>query len=177
MNKPFLYGLTAAVALFVFYLVVLSLANSPRHAIEQLQWRWYLIFPLVILIGVQAGLYKHIRDSISSEQFSAAGGSMAASGGISGGAMVACCVHHVADIFPLLGLTAAAAFLSQYQGTFMMLGIVSGVIGVLYMLEAMKKNNISFGPAEFVAGLDLTALRKGAMVAGVIFMGFMFFSS
>lgn len=175
MNKHVLYGLTATVAMFVFYFGVLSLANSPRHALEQLALFWYLILPLVILIGIQVGLYTHIKCSISEKDFSAAKGGVAASGGMSGGAMVACCVHHVADIFPLLGLTAAAVFLSQYQGAFMVLGIASGVIGVLYMLEAMKKNNVAFGPAAFLAGLGLTVLRKGAIIAGVIVVVLVFF--
>ncbi|MBI4210292.1 MAG: hypothetical protein HY544_02175 [Candidatus Diapherotrites archaeon] len=163
--------------MFVFYFGVLSLANSPRHALEQLQWYWYMIFPLMILIGAQVGLYKHITDSISAENFSAAKGSVAASGGISSGAMVACCVHHIADIFPLLGLTVAAAFFSQYQSAFMVLGIASGVVGVLYMLEAMKKNNAAFGPARPLIGLDFIMLRKTAMIIGVIVVGFAFLSS
>ncbi len=175
MSKPVLYGLTASAVMFVFYFGVLSLANSPRHALEQLGLFWYLILPLVVLIGIQAGLYTHIKCSISEKNFSTAKGGMAASGGISGGAMVACCVHHVADIFPFLGLTAAAVFLSQYQGAFMVLGIVSGVIGVLYMLEAMKKNNIAFGSAAFLEDLDLAVLKKGAIIIGIVVVGTVFF--
>ena len=48
---------------------------------------------------------------------------MGTSGGTSVTAMVACCLHHVTDVLPILGLSAAATFLTRYQRPFMLIGL------------------------------------------------------
>jgi hypothetical protein len=53
--------------------------------------------------------------------------------------MVACCAHHVADVLPILGLTAAAAFLAQYRLAFMLIGLGTTMIGIAFMLTIIVK--------------------------------------
>jgi hypothetical protein len=53
-----------------------------------------------------------------------------AGGGTSTAAMVACCAHHVTDVLPLLGLSAAAAFLAEYRIPFMVVGLATNLIGI-----------------------------------------------
>jgi hypothetical protein len=53
-----------------------------------------------------------------------------ASGGTSTAAMVACCAHHVTDVLPLLGLSAAATFLAEYRIPFMLVGLATNLIGI-----------------------------------------------
>jgi hypothetical protein len=48
--------------------------------------------------------------------------------------MVACCAHHVADVLPLVGLTAAATFLANWKIPFMILGLLTNGVGILVML-------------------------------------------
>jgi hypothetical protein len=48
--------------------------------------------------------------------------------------MVACCAHHVTDVLPILGLTAAAAFLAEYQTLFMWVGLGTTLTGIAVML-------------------------------------------
>jgi hypothetical protein len=48
--------------------------------------------------------------------------------------MVACCAHHVTDVLPILGLTAAAAFLAEYRQAFMLLGLGTTILGIIFML-------------------------------------------
>src|SRR5690606_3700731 len=57
-----------------------------------------------------------------------------AGGGMSTVAMVACCAHHVTDVLPLLGLTAAAAFLAEYRTVFMLVGLSTTLLGIIVML-------------------------------------------
>jgi hypothetical protein len=57
-----------------------------------------------------------------------------AGGGTSTVAMVACCAHHVTDVLPLLGLSAAAAFLAEYRIPFMLVGLVTNLIGIGVMV-------------------------------------------
>ena len=59
---------------------------------------------------------------------------MGAGGTTSTVAMVACCVHHVTDVLPILGLTAAATFLAKYQTAFMWVGLGTTLIGIVVML-------------------------------------------
>lgn len=49
-------------------------------------------------------------------------------------AMVACCAHHVADVLPILGLTAPATFLAEYRLAFMLVGLGTTVVGIGVML-------------------------------------------
>ncbi|MFQ5614859.1 MAG: hypothetical protein ACE5GO_00085 [Anaerolineales bacterium] len=49
-------------------------------------------------------------------------------------AMVACCAHHVTDVLPILGLSAAATFLAEYQTLFMLVGLGTTLVGIAVML-------------------------------------------
>jgi hypothetical protein len=49
-------------------------------------------------------------------------------------AMIACCLHHVAELAPVVGLTGAALFLNEYKRDLMTLGLVMMVLGILWML-------------------------------------------
>lgn len=60
-----------------------------------------------------------------------------ASGTTSTLAMVACCAHHVADVLPILGLTAAATFLANYQTAFMLVGLGTTLVGITVMLSIL----------------------------------------
>jgi hypothetical protein len=54
-------------------------------------------------------------------------------------AMVACCAHHVTDVLPILGLTAAAAFLVDYQTLFMWIGLGTTLTGIAVMLVILTR--------------------------------------
>ena len=43
--------------------------------------------------------------------------------------MLACCAHHLVDLLPLVGLSAAAVFLNVYKTPLFLLGITMNVIG------------------------------------------------
>jgi hypothetical protein len=75
---------------------------------------------------------------------------MGASGSASATAMVACCIHHVTDVLPILGLSAAASFLTRYQRPFMLIGLVMNIIGIIVMLVVLCRERQK---------LLLTALR------------------
>jgi hypothetical protein len=68
-----------------------------------------------------------------------AAASTVAGGGMSTAAMVACCAHHVADVLPVLGLSAAAAFLARWKLPFLGIGLSTNVVGILLMLRALRQ--------------------------------------
>ncbi|MHC4321640.1 MAG: hypothetical protein ACYST3_05130, partial [Planctomycetota bacterium] len=60
IKKPVLWGIAAGLSLLTVYSLILTLANSFSHLIEQLREMWYWITILVIGFGIQAGLYSYI---------------------------------------------------------------------------------------------------------------------
>lgn len=64
---------------------------------------------------------------------------MGAGGTTSTIAMVACCAHHVTDVLPIIGLTAAASFLAKYRLAFMKFGLSTTVVGIVVMLFILFK--------------------------------------
>lgn len=123
-------GVAAGISLLLFYFIVSSLLGGFAFAIENFQQLWYWMLPLIVGFGVQIGLFSYVK----SELHRKASASAAASTGISTGAMVACCAHHLADIAPFLGIAAAGVFLTKYQSAFLLLGVVSNILGITYML-------------------------------------------
>ncbi len=141
--KRILLPLGAALVGMLFlsglYFGIMSWAEGFKAA-RDLFWtdRW-IVIPLVIGFGVQAALYTILKFRLfvpvkASRPSSALIG---ASGTTSGVAMVACCVHHITDVLPILGLTAAATFLGQYRLTFMWVGLGMTTLGILVMLYTL----------------------------------------
>jgi hypothetical protein len=79
--------------------------------------------------GVQMGLYTYLKTVIHAAA-RGTGALAGAGGGTSTAAMVACCAHHVTDVLPLLGLSAAATFLAEYRIPFMVVGLITNLIGI-----------------------------------------------
>ena len=73
---------------------------------------------------------------------------MGTSGGTSVTAMVACCLHHVTDVLPVLGLSAAATFLTRYQRPFMLTSLGVNLIGILVMLMVLSRERKKLQPAQ-----------------------------
>lgn len=141
--KPFLFGAIGFFGLIGFYFGLLSIANSPAHALQQFFGMWYWIIALAFGFGTQIGLFFFIREKMKAIALGkGAIAGMGCSGGISGTAMAACCAHHLADLLPFIGLTGFAVFLNQYQTVFLSIGLASSVIGIVFMLFLIKKNKL-----------------------------------
>lgn len=111
--------------------------------------RWYVI-PIWISFGIQAALYSILRFRLFVPTTSAAhtGAVMGTSGGTSVTAMVACCLHHVTDVLPVLGLSAAATFLTRYQRPFMLVGLGMNIIGIIVMLVVLYRERKKIQPIQ-----------------------------
>jgi hypothetical protein len=62
--------------------------------------------------------------------------------------MVACCLHHVTDVLPVLGLSAAATFLTRYQRPFMLASLGVNLIGILVMLFILYRERKKLQPVQ-----------------------------
>lgn len=139
-------GILGSGGLALLYFSIVSLAESPAHALD-LFWddRW-IVLPIILGFGVQAALYVVLKKRLFLPLSNAGPGTgpattayTGASGGMSTMAMVACCAHHVTDVLPILGLTVAATFLAQYRVAFMLVGLSMTLLGILVMLVTLLK--------------------------------------
>lgn len=91
---------------------------------------------LIFGFGIQMGLFWLLRKGmhVSNQDRSDSKITSGTSTAVSGMAMVACCAHHAVDVLPILGLSAAALFLTQYQEQFLIFGVISNLIGIAMML-------------------------------------------
>lgn len=139
MLMPIAFGFAGMLALTGIYFGIVSLAESPTHALELfLEDRW-IVFPIILGFGIQVTLYVILKKRlfIPVADVGPSGALTGAGGGVSATAMVACCAHHVTDVLPLVGLTAAATFLAEYRLAFMLTGLGTTILGILVMLTIL----------------------------------------
>jgi hypothetical protein len=148
---PIFVGVLAASGLALLYLGIVSLAGGPAHALD-LFWedRLYVI-PILLGFGTQAGLYSRLRLAIRHAR--SQGAMTAAGGGFSTAGMVACCAHHVADVLPVLGLSAAATVLANWKIPFLALALATNLAGIAIARRALRR--LAAGPTPVAAGAVL----------------------
>lgn len=135
--RPALAGLVAAALFVVLYLGIVGAASrSFTHAWQQLKADALMIGPLTAGLGLQIGLYAYYRQLQRDVRRARPAMAVTAAGtGTSTVTMIACCAHHVSDVLPFVGLTAAATFLTEFRTPFIAVGIVSNLIGVAVVLR------------------------------------------
>ncbi len=150
---PYLIGLAAALGVIGFYLGLLTLTSNWYFAKVQFSdYRWWII-ALAFGLGIQGVLYSNMRIRLRLETMRGAKSSLAASGGMSAASMAVCCAHFL----PTLGLpflSAAAAGLERYQTMFFLIGVLSNLFGIGFMLRMMVKNGM-IAPGIFPGRLNL----------------------
>ena len=134
------------------YFGILTWAQGWDSALAIFQPNRWFVIPIWITFGIQAALYSILRFRLFVPTTSTAntGAVMGTSGGTSVTAMVACCLHHVADVLPVLGLSAAATFLTRYQRPFMLIGLGMNLVGVLVMLIILYREHKKLQPVQIL---------------------------
>jgi hypothetical protein len=136
--RPILFGLLGAAGLLVFYLGIITLAQSWTHAVEQLIADRWFVGAIVAGFGTQIGLFTYLRGMHAR----AMSGGVAASTGTSTAAMLACCAHHLTDVLAVIGLSGAALFLNAYKTPLLWLGIVMNLAGIAYLLWKIRRQRL-----------------------------------
>ena len=130
-------GMLAAAGLLAVYLGLISLAQGPGHALEQLQTDAPFVALIAVGFGTQVALFVELRRLDRRHRTGAA--VTAAGTATSGAAMLACCAHHVVDLLPLLGLSAAAVFLDAYRVPILLLGIGMNGLGIAVIARQLGR--------------------------------------
>ena len=131
-----------------FYLGILTWLQGWEYASGQFARDRLYVVPIILGFGVQAALYSILRFRLFVPAASThhSGAMVGASGGTSATAMIACCLHHVTDVLPILGLSAAATFLTRYQRPFMLVGLAMNVAGIIFMIIILYRERRKLQP-------------------------------
>ena len=122
-------GLIGAASLVGLYLTIIALAQGAEHAGEQLAADAPFVALIATGFGVQVALFVELRRLDGHHRAAAA--VTAAGTGTSAAAMLACCAHHLVDVLPLVGLSAATVFLNAYKTPLLVLGIAMNFVGII----------------------------------------------
>lgn len=129
------WGITGAIILAIIFYLMQALGMQDWLApIEFSLDNWYFILPLIIGFGIQVGLFRAIHLKSNHGK-----GMLISSGGVSSGAMIACCMHNFALLFPILGLSGLAVFFATYQTYVFIISILFMLAGILYMYKQYQK--------------------------------------
>ena len=153
-SRSIITGVLAAAALLGVYLTIVSLAQGVEHALEQLAADALFVGLIAAGFGTQVALFVELR--AVDRRHRAAAAVTAAGTGTSAAAMLACCAHHLVDLLPLVGLSAAAIFLNAYKTPLFLIGITMNVIGILVIARQLQRAR------QACAVVDGAAEREGA---------------
>lgn len=175
--KSVIAGLIGGLGLFGIYFAILSWVSSLEHALRQFNTFWFLILPLVVGFGIQVGLYVYVR---TCRRVKRATAEVTATGGVSTGAMVACCAHHISELLPIIGLSALAGFAERFHIPLMLAGIFANLIGIIFMLQLIKKFSLygESGLFERLLTMDLRGLMSLSLASAflIVFLAFFLIS-
>lgn len=129
-------GFIGAAALLLVYLGIITIAQGVDHAIEQLTTDAVFVGLIALGFGTQVALFVELRAVDRHHRASAA--VTAAGTGTSAAAMLACCAHHLVDLLPLVGLSAAAVFLNAYKTPLFLVGIAMNVVGIVVIARRLE---------------------------------------
>lgn len=123
------------------YFGIFTWLQSWDYARGQFSANSAYVVPIWVAFGLQAAIYSVLRFRLFVPTSATAhGGAMlGTSGGTSITTMVACCLHHAADVLPVLGISAAATFLARYQRPFMRLSLVINLIAISVMVVVLYR--------------------------------------
>ena len=134
-GKVLVWGVAGAIGMaLIFYFVQAIGMQSLSCPYYFFKKNWYFISPLIILFAVQVGLWKKMREVVKISS-----GHITASGGVSTGAMIACCMHNFVGILSIIGVSGLAVFFSVYQNYIFLISILFSGVSLIYLIHKYKK--------------------------------------
>lgn len=134
IGRSLFKGIAGSVGLLGFYFATVIAISGWMFAWAQFLASWYWIVGLTIGFGVQIFLFTYLR-ALHRERM--AGAVAVTTGTVSGLTMVACCTHYLVNVLPIVGISAFAAIVGQYQQELFIVGAVSNITGIAYMARQL----------------------------------------
>ncbi len=130
-------GVGATLILISAYFIMVSLISGFVFAESQFAQFWYYLVSLAVGFGIQIGLYSYLKASVHAKDPS--GRVLAVTGTTSTGAMISCCAHYLVNILPVLGVSAFASFVGDYQVQLFWIGTAFNLAGIVFILSRILK--------------------------------------
>ena len=141
LKNPFIFGACTGILVILLNISIASLAEgSLQKGYQVFLTNGIFVYLIPLAVGVQMGLFRYHRNITSgniagSEKMGMAGSATSSL------TMVACCLHHVSDFLPSIGLIlAASSFLIQYKDAIIVTGLLANVAGSIYIARAIVKD-------------------------------------
>jgi len=143
-----------------YYLLLFAVTGDLNHPFSQFALLQPWMSLLIIGFGIQFGLFWLLRRGyhFPLHERHDAGLATGTSTAVSGMAMVACCAHHLVDLLPILGLSAAAVVISEYQEQLLIFGVVANLIGIgmmAWFITGKAKPRVIFSAVSAKVGRAL----------------------
>lgn len=148
-------GFVGATSLLALYLGIISLAQGVEHALDQLAIDAVFVGPIAAGFGIQVGLFTELRTLDRRHRATAA--VTVAGTGTSAAAMLACCAHHLVDLLPIVGLSAAAVFLNEYKTPLLIVGIGMNLLGIIVIGRQLRRARRSCGLVDATSSVGQVA--------------------
>jgi hypothetical protein len=149
--RSIIAGLIGSTALLGTYLSIIGFAQGLDHAFAQLATDGPFVGLIATGFGTQIALFAELR-SVDRHHRAAAAVTVAGTG-TSAAAMLACCAHHLVDLLPLVGLSAAAIFLNAYKTPLFVLGIGMNLVGVFVIARQLRRARRAFALVDRAASI------------------------
>jgi hypothetical protein len=168
VDRRIVHGLVSLLSMLFIYFGIGGLASGIEHTLHQFGIYWKYILAISSGFGVQTFLYTHIKSfNISCK------GHLAVSGSFSTGSMVACCLHHVTDLLPIVGGAAGFLLLAYYIEPLLLVGVLSSWTGVVFMISTIQKNML-YGENEILkvifGTLNFERMRYAALALSTLIL-------
>jgi len=141
LKNPYVFGISAGILVILFNISIASLAEgSFEQGYQVFLSNGIFVYLIPLAVSVQMGLFRYHRNITTgnitgSEKMGVAGSATSSL------TMMACCLHHVSDILPSIGLIlAASSFLIQYKDAIIIIGLLANVAGSIYIARAIIKD-------------------------------------
>lgn len=149
LKNPFVFGAGAGILVIIFNISIASIAEgSFEKGYQVFLTNGIFVYLIPFAVSVQMGLFRYHRNITTGNMAGSEKVGMAGSA-TSSLTMVACCLHHVSDILPSIGIIlAASSFLVQYKDTIIIIGLFANIIGSVYIARAIIKDRAIIARAE-----------------------------
>lgn len=158
-RKPVAFGLIGGLGLIALYLALVRIGSASwPHTVELLLTDWYFVTAVATGFSIQIGLFTHLRQLIRQKGGMRSATAMAAGGtATSTTSMVACCLHHLTEVLPVIGLSGAAVFFTTYKVPVILFGLAANGLGIGMMLGTIRRHA---KPALVAAGTSTDGGRS-----------------
>ncbi len=150
LKNPFVFGLSVGIVVILFNISIASLAEgSIEKGYQVFLANGIFVYLIPLAVSVQMGLFRYHRNLTAENKLCGSEKMGMAGSATSSLTMVACCLHHVSDLLPTVGLIlAASSFLIQYKDAIIIIGLLANMIGSAYIARAILKDKAIIAEAK-----------------------------